>query len=160
MTINLKSFSREQIQAWILALIFVLGFFSHFIGVWTGPIIAVWFVGTQRPLQGFILLVALNFLPSLVMDLSSFPLTGVLSALAYVGWMLLATALMAIPFSIHKLVSPRMPRFAATLPLPLAAGALLPLLLPLVPIHGGLTFNFDQMFVYWFAAVIVWMWDH
>jgi len=53
-----------------------------------------------------------------------------------------------------------LPKFAATLPLPLAAGALLPLLLPLLPLHPGLHFDFAQMFNYWFATVIVWMWRH
>ena len=49
MTDQLKSSRSEQIQAWIIALAFVLGFFYHFIGLWTVPILAVWFVSTQRP---------------------------------------------------------------------------------------------------------------
>ena len=160
MTDQLESSRTEQIQAWIIALAFVLGFYFHFIGLWTGPVLAVWFVSTQRPMQGFLLLVAINYFPSLVMGWSSSPQTGVLSAFAYVGWILIAAVLIAIPFSIHKLISPRLPGFAATLPLPLAAGSLLPLLMPLLPSYINPHFDFSQMFIYWFAAIVVWMWQH
>ena len=158
MTNNLKSSGLEQTQAWIIAIVFVLGFYFHFIGMFTGPILAAWFVGTQRPLQGYLVLVVLNYLPGLVLSWNSFPLTGAIPAMDYVGWMLIATLIMATPFSFHRLVSPRLPEFAATLPLPLAAGALLPLLLPLLPLHTDSHFDFAQMFAYWFAAIIVWMW--
>jgi ubiquinone/menaquinone biosynthesis C-methylase UbiE len=160
MTDQLKSSRSEQIQAWIIALAFVLGFFYHFIGLWTVPILAVWFISTQRPLQGFLLLVAINYFPSLIMGWSSSPQTSVMSSLAYVGWILLAAVLIAIPFSFHKLVSPHLQGFAATLPLPLAAGALLPLLMPLLPAYIDPHFDFSQMFIYLFATIIVWMWQH
>jgi hypothetical protein len=113
---QLESSRTEQIQAWIIALAFVLGFYFHFIGLWTGPVLAVWFVSTQRPMQGFLLLVAINYFPSLVMGWSSSPQTGVLSAFAYVGWILIAAVLIAIPFSIHKLISGRLPASAAHAP--------------------------------------------
>jgi ubiquinone/menaquinone biosynthesis C-methylase UbiE len=76
------------------------------------------------------------------------------------GWILVAAVLIAVPFTFHKLVSPRLPGFAATLPLPIAAGALLPLLMPLLPAYIDPHFDFSQMFVYWFATIIVWMWQH
>ncbi|MGA2653793.1 MAG: class I SAM-dependent methyltransferase [Terracidiphilus sp.] len=160
MTDQLESSRSLKIQAWIIALLFVLGFFFHFIGLWTGPILGVWFVSTQRPLQGFLLLVAINFFPSLAIGWSNSAPTALFPALAYAGWILLTTILIVVPFSFHKWVSPRLPGFAATLPLPLAAGALLPLLLPLLPIHIDSHFDSSQVLVFWFAAVIVWMWQH
>jgi ubiquinone/menaquinone biosynthesis C-methylase UbiE len=160
MSNNLKSSRREQIQAWSIAIVFLLGLHFHVIGVFTGPILLAWFVGTQRPLQGFLLLVAVNYLPTLITNWAIFPHTGALASLDFAGWMFFATILTAIPFSFHSLVSPRLPKFAATLPLPLAAGALLPLLLPLLPLHPVLHFDFAQMFNYWFATVLVWMWRH
>ena len=39
----------SQIMAWMVASLFALGFFSLAVGAWTGPILAVWFVGTQKP---------------------------------------------------------------------------------------------------------------
>lgn len=160
MTDQMESSRSLKIQAWIIALLFVLGFFFHFIGLWTLPILGVWFVSTQRPLQGFLILIAINFLPTLIMGWSNSAPTGVLPALAYMGWIFLATVLIAVPFSFHKLVSPRLPGFAATLPLPLAAGALLPLVLPLLPIPIDSHPDWSQILVYWFAAVIVWMWQY
>jgi len=160
MTDKLESSRSLQIQAWIISGLFVLGFFFHFIGLWTGPVLAVWFVSTQRPLQGFLILVAINYFPSLITGWSSSAPTALIPALAYAGWILLATALIAVPFTFHKLVSPHLPGFTATLPLPLAAGSILPLLLPLLPMHTGSRFDLSAVLVYWFAAAIVWMWQH
>ena len=39
-----------QVLAWSVASLFILGFFFPLIGVWTGVILGVWFVGTQKPL--------------------------------------------------------------------------------------------------------------
>jgi ubiquinone/menaquinone biosynthesis C-methylase UbiE/uncharacterized protein YbaR (Trm112 family) len=149
-----------QIQAWIIFSLFVLGFFVHFIGLWTIPILALWFVTTQRPIQGFLILVALSFLPSLISGWTNAAPTGLSSALAFLGWTLLTTIVIVLPFLFHKLLSPRLPGFAATLPLPLAAGSLLPLLLPMLPTHTDSRFDLSEIIVFWFAAVIVWMVQH
>jgi ubiquinone/menaquinone biosynthesis C-methylase UbiE len=160
MTDNLEALRRNRILAWIVASLFILGFFFHFIGAWTGVILTLWFVGTQRPLQGFLWLIALNYLPSLIMDHAKFPTTGAVPALEYVTWMLLATILMALPFTFHRLVSPRLPGFWSTLPLPLAAAAIHTLLDPLLPQSAGLLFGLPSLLAYWFAAVVLWMWNN
>jgi ubiquinone/menaquinone biosynthesis C-methylase UbiE len=160
MTDDPKSSRSLQIQAWIISSLFVLGFFVHFIGLWTIPILAVWFLSSQKPIQGFLILVALSYLPSLITGFGNFAPTGLLPALAYLGWTLLATIVIVVPFFFHQLVSPRLPGFTATLPLPIAAAALLPLLLPTLPMHTGSRFAVSEIVVFWFAAVIVWMWQH
>lgn len=160
MTDTLQTIRRNQILAWILVSLFILGFFFHFIGAWTGIIIALWFVGTQRPLQGFLWLIALNYLPSLVTDRANFPKSGVVPALEYVALMLLATVLMALPFTFHRLVSSRLPGFWSTLPFPLAAGAIHMLLDPLLAQGESRLFGLPSLLAYWFASVLLWMWNN
>ncbi|MGA9671874.1 MAG: class I SAM-dependent methyltransferase [Terracidiphilus sp.] len=155
---NLKLFRRSQILAWAIASLFVLGFFFHFIGVWTSIILAVWFVGTQRPLQGFVWLLALNYLPSLFFDRSSFPETDVAAMLEYAAWMLAASVLTVLPFTFHRVVSPRLNGFLSTLTLPLAATAVHTLVQPLLPLRMTTGFSVPALVIYWFAAVILWMW--
>ena len=50
----------SQILAWVVASLFVLGFFLPILGAWTGTVMAVWFVSTQRPWRGFLLMVAIS----------------------------------------------------------------------------------------------------
>jgi len=159
MTKNNSPFSRSRILAWAIAGLFILGFFFHFIGAWTGVILAVWFVGTQRPLQGFVWLLALNYLPSLFFDRSNFPETGLASMLEYVAWMLAASVLAVLPFTFHRLVSPRLTGFLSTLPLPLAAAALYTLVLPFLPVGSSFGFSVPALLIYWFAAIVIWMWS-
>lgn len=154
----------RQILGWSIASLFVLGNFVTLVGEWTGPILGVWFVGTQKPRRGFVWLVALTFLPKLVSDWRRFPLTGPEQAVRYAGWMLIAAVVGAIPFLFHRLAGPRLPGFLSTLPLPLAGALLAAVWRPagwpqphLAAVYGagGATF-----LVYWFAAAIVWMWNH
>ncbi|MGA3048381.1 MAG: methyltransferase domain-containing protein [Terracidiphilus sp.] len=158
MTYNLQLFRRSQILASAIAALFILGFFFPFIGVWTGIILAVWFAGTQRPLQGFVWLLALNYLPSLFFDRSNFPETGVVAMLEYVAWMLAASVLTVLPFTFHRVVSPRLNGFLSTLPLPLAATAVQTLVQPQLPLELNHGFSVPASLIYWFAAVIIWMW--
>ena len=174
-------FSRwSRILAWTIAALFVLGFFLSPIGAWTGPILAVWFVGTQRPLRGFLWMMLLVFLPTLIANgrISSPP---ELSAPQYLGWMFFAALLAVLPFLLHRLTSPRLPGVLSTLPLPLWQTVLHALVLSILPApvfsayfaSGSLSKNLPLLqfaaqfggaalifLVYWFAAVVVWMWNH
>ena len=155
-----RSNRPAQIIAWLVTGIFVLGFFFDPIGNWTGPILGAWFVGTQRLRRGFVWMLAFAFIPTLLMGWRSFPLTGLDPALKYLAWMLVSAVLGVLPFTFHRLSSPRLPGILSTLPLPLAATinhVLIqqPLHIVLAPGTGIHTF-----FVFWFAAVLVWMWNH
>ncbi len=160
----------SQSAACAVASVFLLGFFIHAIGMWTGIILGVWFVGTQRLGRGFLWMAALSLLPSVLATWHRLSSTGLghgvsllpLFAVQFVGLAALAVLLGVLPFTFHRLISPRLPGLFSTLPLALAAVALPALVLALdpafhvgpAPENGLLTF-----FTCWFAAVMVWMWN-
>ena len=158
MPANLKSSRSSQIVACVVASLFVLGFFFSPVGAWTGPILGVWFVGTQKPRRGFLWMVAFAFVPSLIFDWRAFPLTGPQQALEYLGLTLLAAVLSVLPFTFHRLVSPRLPGLLATLPFPLAAVAIPSLALAL-HIGAASMVAIPTFLVFWFAAMLVWLWN-
>jgi len=121
---KVKSSRRSQIVACAAASLFILGNFISSVGALTGPITGAWFVGTQKPRRGFLWMIAFAFVPGLIFGWRKIPLTGAVQALEYLGWTLVAAVLGALPFTFHRLVSPRLPGFLATLPLPLAAVAI------------------------------------
>jgi ubiquinone/menaquinone biosynthesis C-methylase UbiE len=149
----------SQIVAWIVASLFTLGFFIPLIGAWTGPILGVWFVGTQKLRRGFLWMLAFGFIPSLIFGWRNFPLTGPQQALEYLGWTLLATVLGTLPFTFQRLTSPRLPGFLATLPLPLAATAI-PSLALVLHIGHAPTSGVHAFITLWFAATLVSLWNH
>jgi ubiquinone/menaquinone biosynthesis C-methylase UbiE len=149
---------RSQIVAWIALILFAAGFFYHPVGMWTGTILGAWFVGTQRPVRGFAWMLAFTLVPSLLWNLRHLPLTGPVPALEYLGWMLLAAVLGVLPFTFHRLVSPRMNGLLSTLPLPLA-GVALQMLQPPSPIGAAPESGLHSFLVLWLAAVVVWMWN-
>ncbi|MGB9407258.1 MAG: methyltransferase domain-containing protein [Terracidiphilus sp.] len=159
MPANLRSSRISQIVARAVASLFLLGFFFSPVGAWTGPILGVWFVGTQKPRRGFLWMLAFSFIPSLIFAWRKFLLTGPQQALEYIGWMLLVALLAVLPFTIHRLVSPRLPGFLSTLPFPLAAVAI-PLLALALHIGTVSEIGLDRFFIFWFAAVVVWMWNN
>jgi ubiquinone/menaquinone biosynthesis C-methylase UbiE len=157
MPTNVKSSRRSQIVAWFVASLFILGFFLSPVGAWTGPILGVWFVGTQKPRRGFLWMMTFSFIPSLLFGWRNFPLTGPAQALEYLAWTLFVVVLGVLPFTFHRFVSPRLPGFLSTLPLPLAAVALSAILRALhtagLPLTGLHTF-----LILWFAATLIWLW--
>ncbi|MGO9316354.1 MAG: methyltransferase domain-containing protein [Terracidiphilus sp.] len=157
MPTNVKYNRGSQIVAWAAASLFILGFFFSRVGAWTGPILGVWFVGTQNPRRGFLWMLAFAFIPSLLFGWRKIPLTGPEQALHYLGWLLLASVLGVLPFTYHRLVSPRLSGWLCTLPLPIGAVALTAILsalhttgLPLAGLHSFL--------ILWFAATLIWFW--
>ncbi|MGD0630551.1 MAG: class I SAM-dependent methyltransferase [Terracidiphilus sp.] len=160
MSTNVRSNRWAQVVAWFVAGLFLIGFFLNPIGNWTGPILGVWFVGTQKLRRGFVWMLAFAFVPTLLMSWRSFPLTGPEPALKYLFWMLLTAVLGVLPFTFHRLTSPRLPGLISTLPLPLAAAINHALIQP--PLHTGTASGsgFHTFLVFWFAAVVIWMWNH
>ncbi len=158
MPTNVKSSRLVQIMAWAVTGIFLSGFFLEQTGSWTGPILGVWFVCTQRPRRGFLWMLAINVVPGLIFGWRKIPLTGPEQTLHYLGWFLLAAVLGILPFTYHRLVSPRLSGWLATLPLPVGAVALSAILRALhttgFPMAGLHTF-----IVLWFAATLVWLWN-
>jgi len=159
MTPNVRTSRISQITAWAVASLFVLGFFFHSVGMWTGPILGVWFVGTQKPRRGFLWLMAFTFIPDPLFHWRSFPLTSLSAALAYLGWMLLGALLSVLPLIFHRLISPRLPGFLSTLPFPLAAIVFDFLVRPLFHIGTAANSVFLSFLLCWFAATIVWLWN-
>ncbi|HXR40083.1 MAG TPA: methyltransferase domain-containing protein [Terracidiphilus sp.] len=166
--------------AWIVASLFVLGFFLPPVGVWTGPVLGAWFVGTQRPWRGFEWMVALTFVPSLASNWRMFAVTSWSGAAETVGWMIVASLLMVLPFTFHRLVGARVSGPLSTLALPLGATASQWLALPLLPagifsafsvsriplssstlLQVGAVFGVAALtfLTHWVAATLVWMWN-
>jgi ubiquinone/menaquinone biosynthesis C-methylase UbiE len=158
MPTDIKSSRSSQIIAWAVASLFVLGYFLSSVGAWTGPILGVWFVGTQKPRRGFLWLMAFSFIPSLLFGWRNFPLTGAAQAFAYLGGMLLAALLGVLPLTYHRLVSPRLPGFLSTLPFPLAAVAI-PALALALNIGAASAIGFPSFLIFWLAAIVVWLWN-
>jgi ubiquinone/menaquinone biosynthesis C-methylase UbiE/uncharacterized protein YbaR (Trm112 family) len=155
-----------QIAAWVAAAVFIAGFFLPVLGAWTGAVLAAWFIGTQRPLRGFLWLVAFTFVPGIIFNWRRFPLTDA-------GWMLLIALLSAAPFLFHRLVGPRLPGFGATLPLPFAGAMLQSIALAWLPAGVFSLYSIAQsqlanapllqiggiaFLIYWFGATLAWMW--
>ena len=160
MPTNVRSSRWSQIVAWIAASLFILGFFFSPVGEWTGPILGVWFVGTQKPRRGFLWMLVLNLIHGLLFGWRKFtPLTGPQQTLSWLVWTLAAAVLGILPFTFHRLVSPRLPGFVSTMPFPLAAVAIPSLALAL-DLGAAPQIGLDRFFILWFAAVLVWMWNH
>ncbi len=155
--------------------VFVLGFVFSPLGAWTGPILGAWFIGTQKPWRGFLLLAGINFILNLLSHLRASPLAEI----EYAGWTVLAVLLGALPFLLYRLTNQRRPGFLSTLSLPLWGAALQALGQMILPASifnhyplaqtQSVIFPFPRIaailgtgaitfFIYWFAAVINWMW--
>jgi ubiquinone/menaquinone biosynthesis C-methylase UbiE len=160
MSSKLRSCRWSQIVAWIAASLFAIGFFLPLVGAWTGPVLGAWFAGTQKPRRGFLWMMAFSFFPSLLFGWRSFPLNGVAAAGEYLGGLLLIALLSVLPFTFHRLVSPRLQGAIATLPLPLAGAVLQFLLRPLLPVGAAGGTAFRTFLILWFAATVVWMWNN
>lgn len=165
-----------QLTAVAIIGIFVLGFAFSPLGAWTGAVLGAWFIGTQKPWRGFLLLVGISLILNLLSIWRSFRLGGFQSS----GWTMLAVLISALPFLLYRLASRRRPNFLSTLSLPLwgvafealarvflPAGVFNPSsfartqssISPLSRFDATLGTNATLFFIYWFAAVIVWMWN-
>jgi ubiquinone/menaquinone biosynthesis C-methylase UbiE len=165
-----------QIAAVAIIGIFVLGFVSSPLGAWTGAVLGAWFIGTQKAWRGFLLLAGINFILNLLSNWRGSPLI----AIEYVGCTMLTVLISALPFLLYRLTIQRRPGFLSTLSLPLWGVALqtfgqlfLPAAIfnlhsltqtqsaisPLPRIAATLGTGAVLFLIYWFAAVINWMWN-
>jgi hypothetical protein len=149
----------SQLLAWVIFSLFFLGFIFSRIGTWTGPILSVWFAGTQKPLRGFLWMLAFSFIPSLLYNWRRFGLSGPGAALLYLEIMLIASVLGVLPFTFHRLVSPRLPGLLSTLPFPVAVVVFNFLISPKLHIAATPSAALPLFLISWFAAALVWMWD-
>ena len=158
MTTNVRTSRGSQVAAWTVASLFVLGFFFFSpVGAWTGPILGVWFVGTQKPRRGFLWMLAFSVIPGLIFGWRKIPLTGLEQAFHYFGWFLLASVLGILPFTYHRFVSPRLSGWLGTLPLPIGAVALSAILRAL-HVEGSPLAGLHTFLILWFAATLIWLW--
>ena len=156
---NLRTSRWSHFLAWAIACIFILGFFFPLVGAWTGPISGVWFVGTQKPRRGFVWMLAFSFIPSLLYHWRNFPLSGPVPAFRYLGLTLLVSVLGILPFTFHRLISPRLPGLLSTLPFPLAAVAFKVVISPPMHVPATPSTAIPLLLISWFAAVLIWMWN-
>jgi ubiquinone/menaquinone biosynthesis C-methylase UbiE len=177
MNLDVRSRRSKQMIAWAVVCIFLLGFFYSPVGTWTVPILGAWFVGTQRLRRGFLWMLVFTLLFALPHLWRHLPHTGPGPLAAYACWALLALVLSVLPFTFYRVTSPHLPGFLSTLSLPffgvgfmaietawLPAGIdgfqrqrLNSALLQVGAVLGASALVF---LVDWFAAVMVWMWNH
>ena len=152
-----------QIRAWIIAGLFVLGCFYHPVGMWTGTILGVWFVGTQRPWRGFLWLVTTTLLFSLPGIWHLFAQTvlkaGPAQVLPFCTSIAVTLTLAVLPLLFYRVVSPRLRGVVSTLSFPVAAIALAVIVsaLKMGTMQENAALSF---FSRWFATVVVWIWNH
>lgn len=170
------SLRQQQVAAWVVISIFILGFFYAPVGGWTGTVLGAWFAGTQRVWRGFVLMMGLAFLfglPHLVHEMMhGSPVDRAMLLASTAAAMVLST----LPFTFHRIVSPRLPGWFSTLPLPTSGvafatigGAWLPagfataqgqrLTLQSQHLGSALGNTWPVFLTYWFAATLVWLWN-
>ena len=174
----MKTSPDRVLQATAIAItgIFVLGFVFSALGAWTGAVLGAWFIGTQKAWRGFLWLAGINVVLNLVAIGRGFLRNGV----EYAGWILLAILIGTLPFLFYRLTSQRRPGFLSTLSLPLwgvALQAMGQMILPasifrlhslaqtqvgVAPLRGiGVMLGTGAIafLIYWFGAVVIWMWN-
>jgi ubiquinone/menaquinone biosynthesis C-methylase UbiE len=161
MDVNVRSGRWSQILAWVVAGLFLVGFFWHPVGMWTGPILGVWFVLSQKPLRGFLWLVGFGLLFGIPENWRLFSQTigahGLTHAPDFAVALLLTLLAGVLPLTIHRLLSPRLPGLISTLPFPLAA-VLAGFLLTFAQ-HPTGDADSQTFLVSWVAAFMVWAWN-
>lgn len=178
-----KRARRKQIVSWVVLGIFIAGFFPGPVGVWTGPVLGAWLIGTQRVRRGFVWLLLLTFVPMLLWGLREVPLRAPVQGLERVGWMLAASLMMVLPFVFYRVVRAHLAGvlqtgLMETLSLPVAGVVVKMAALRWLPAQvTGLAFHGTALtpvlaavnadfgtaavtfMVLWFAATVVWMWS-
>jgi ubiquinone/menaquinone biosynthesis C-methylase UbiE len=162
----------KQLVAWGIFAVFIAGSIVSPLGAYTGPVLGIWFVGTQKPVRGFFWMLGLGFVTSLFWHGRGIWLAGSGHHLEAIGWLAAGTFFGTLPFLYHRLVNVRLPALWSTLPFPLAAAALpwaastviqRTNLLPqtsqpaLANLFTAVTLR--EFLLLWLAAIVVWLWN-
>ncbi len=144
--------------------LFAAGFFVPALGVWTGAVLGAWFVGTQPPLRGMVLLAAIGIVLGLIFH------GAALFAGGWPAWEGLLAGIIAglLPLFPYRLSLSA--RFGATLALPLWAVTVYGLAQTYLPAVAPQTSADTALFAFagpalsvfavnWFAATLVWLWN-
>lgn len=143
----------KQIITIFLTIIFILGFFFSPVGIWTGVILGAWFIGTQKAWRGFLWLVVINYVLTIISNLQgSFQVE-----LEFAGRMILTVLITTLPFLFYRITIQNRQNFLSTLSLPFWGVAMQELCLQIYPANTFLPCSF---LIYWFGAIIHWMWNH
>lgn len=172
----------KQILSWGVLGIFIAGFFWSPLGMWTGPVLGAWFIGTQRVRRGFVWMMLFSLIPMLMGNWRAVTLHGATAGLQSLGWMLAASLMGVAPFVFYRVTRAHLAGLLKTglletLALPVAGAAVKMAALAWLPAQavgfafhrGGLTPLLAELnaefgtvavtfVVLWFAAIIVWMW--
>lgn len=160
-----------QLMAWSVLALFVAGFFAQDIGLWTAPILAAWFIGTQKPLRGVSWLFAAGLVLSGALWHSPWKLTATAWAYSLEG-----ITLGIVPLLLYRLCRPRLTATLAAITLPAWAVAVAAISIQLAPpvaqlafppslippATWGLSANTARLVViysiYTVSAVVAWFW--
>jgi ubiquinone/menaquinone biosynthesis C-methylase UbiE/uncharacterized protein YbaR (Trm112 family) len=147
---------RKKMIAWAIFGLFVVGFFYSPIGIWTGVVLGAWFIGTQRPARGFVILVVLNCLLSLPGHWRIFFAGS--GFVDEVGQLVLSAIAAALPFLLYRVTLRRLPAFASIAMLASASGVVH------YSAHRFLAVDLagsdtDALVVGWFGAMVVLLWN-
>ncbi len=174
-----KHNTGRQVLGWGILATFVAGFFYGPVGVWTGPVLGAWFIGTQRVRRGFVWVMVLTFVPMAIGNWRMVFRTGPVAGLEALVWMLAASAVAVAPLVVYRMVSAHLRGLVSTLPLPTAGVLVQVAALEWLPAKvTGLAFReagwwngalreIGREFgtaavtfaVLWAAAIAVWMWN-
>jgi ubiquinone/menaquinone biosynthesis C-methylase UbiE len=184
---EVKHVRGKQILSWGVLAIFIAGFFSP-VGMWTGPVLGAWFIGTQRVRRGFVWMMAFTVVPMLIGNWRAVALHGAVAGLGAVGWMLAASVVLVLPFVFYRVTRAHLAGLLRTglletLALPVAGAAMKMAALAWMPAQvAGFAFHGERQTggrltplltelnaefgtvavtfaVLWFAAIVVWMWN-
>lgn len=155
---EVRSNRWAQLVAWMVAGLILAGFFTP-IGLWTGPILGVWFVLTQKPLRGFAWVFLFAVVPMVAGSMRELLASGVHAAPRLFGLILLSSLLVVVPLVFHRLVSPPFCGLLSTLPFPFAAVAIHGLMPPTLPGGSASASLLRTFLACWLASALVWMWN-
>jgi ubiquinone/menaquinone biosynthesis C-methylase UbiE len=143
--------------AWLLVALFLAGFFVPAIDRYTGPLLGLWFTGTQQPLRGLVGLLLFTLVPGTISHggaLLHWP-GGTLQA----AGQLLAAALGVLPFLFHRLLSSRIRGLALTLAFPCAAVSLAIVTASFTATPAQPAGMAAQFFSAWFCSFTLQLWN-
>ena len=142
----------KQFMTIALILIFVMGFFYSPIGMWTGIILATWFIGTQKIGRGYLLFILIQFVLTVLFCWQpSLPLE-----FQYIGKEIPLIILGSLPFMLYRWTIYHRHTMVFTLTLPFWGVAWV----AIEHILFHTTTNPTILFLtYWFGSLVLWIWN-